>query len=559
MSRVRCIVAAACLLLAGLAYAAPTSAAAAAALPSDRLHFGVTNEPTDLSWMTSSGVPWKYRYQYLSAGVNTGGGWETWNQPAGQFATYYMDDSGNNGYIPVFTYYELLQSNPSTGSNESDRDFSNLNNTSTMAAYYSNFTLLMQKAAAYGRQVVVHVEPDLWGYLQQRAAGGGPQSLSASVASSGNGDLSGYPNTVQGFAYALLHLRDKYAPNVTMAIHASMWSGGADVASSTDPSLNVVGIADSTGSFLDQAGVGSNPNGSTWDAIFHDVDDHDAGWWEATGSTNAGFTHWWDPTNQRFPNFARYLSWVGELHARTGKQQVAWQVPVGNQYFLTENNTCGHYQDNVAQYFMGHVSDLTAAGIAAVLYGAGNACQTTNTDSDGDGIFNAGGKVTTDLAGFCNACNTHVATVADDDGGYLRMAVGQYYANATPSPSPTATATPTPTPRPSPTPTPTGAPTPTPTPVTVTQPGSPTNVVAVPALGQAVVSWTPPLLSGGSPITAYAVYAYPRTPTVIAIALTPTYVFPGLTSGQYYTFTVTAWNGHYWSAWSQWSVWVKAS
>src|SRR5207248_3971081 len=135
--------------------------------------------------MTASGVPWGYRYQYLSAGVNTNQGWEIWNSPTGAFATSYMDASSANGYLPVFSYYELLQSNPSTGTNESDRDYSNLNNASTMAAYYANFKLLMQKAGAYGKTVVVQVEPDLWGYLQQRGAGCDAFTVSDSEAGLG--------------------------------------------------------------------------------------------------------------------------------------------------------------------------------------------------------------------------------------------------------------------------------------------------------------------------------------------------------------------------------------
>src|SRR5439155_19586724 len=92
---------------------------AGAALPQDMLHFGVASQPSDLSWMTGGGVPWRYRYQYLASGVNTGTGWETWNSPTGSFATLYMNASSANGYIPVFSYYELLQSTPSTGSHES--------------------------------------------------------------------------------------------------------------------------------------------------------------------------------------------------------------------------------------------------------------------------------------------------------------------------------------------------------------------------------------------------------------------------------------------------------
>jgi hypothetical protein len=369
--------------------------------------------------MTSSGVPWRYRYQYLSAGVNTGSGWETWNTPTGQFATYYMDDSSANGYLPVFSYYEMLQSNPSTGTNESDRDFNNVNNTSTMNAYYGNFKLLMQKAGAFGKTVVVHVEPDFWGYMQQRAGGGDASTVTASVASSGFADVAGLPNTVQGFGQALVKLRDSNATNVVLGIHASMWSSGFDVATDTSSTLNAVAEADKTAAFLNSAGA--------WDVVFNDVDDHDAGWWEQQGVTS----HWWDTTNTKFPNFNRYVSWLGELHGKTGKPQVVWQVPVGNQYYLTMNNTCGHYQDNVGAYFLNHTTDLYSAGLIAILFGAGNACQTTYTDARADGITNNNGVPTTDTPGFCNACNTHTSTYSDDDGGYLRVFVGLYYTGAT--------------------------------------------------------------------------------------------------------------------------------
>jgi len=386
--------------------------------------------------MTASGVPWRYRYTYLAGGVNTPNPWPTWQDPAlppGQYALDYMNQSRAAGYIPTLPYYQLLQSNPQTGLGESGQDWAHLNDPAVMNAYYRDFTLLMQKAGQYGGQVLVNVEPDLWGYLQQRAGGASAATLTASVASSGYGSAAGLPNSVQGFAYELLKLRDTYAPNAMLGIHASMWSSGRDIGSDTDPSLNAPAEADKTAAFLDSAGISSNPYGSTWDVLFNDVDDHDAGWWEAQGSNNASFTHWWDTGNLRFPNFARYLSWVAELHVRTGRPQVAWQVPVGNQYYLTMNNTCSHYQDNVAQYFIGHASDLYNAGLIAVLFGAGNGCQTTNEDGQHDGITNNNNVPTTDTAGGCNACNTHFSTVADDDGGFLRVFVGQYYAAPPPA------------------------------------------------------------------------------------------------------------------------------
>jgi hypothetical protein len=115
------------------------------------------------------------------------------------------------------------------------------------------------------------------------------------------------------------------------------------------------------------------------------------------------------------------------MHTKTARPQVAWQVPVGNQYFLTMNNTCGHYQDTIAPYFIAHADELYASGLIAVLFGAGNGCQTTNQDADRDGITNNGGRPTTDLLGGCSACNVHASGSPDDDGGYLRYFVAAYY------------------------------------------------------------------------------------------------------------------------------------
>ena len=396
---------------------------AAASLPSDRLHFGLANQPGDFSWMQSSGVPWKYRYQYLTGGVNTGSGWETWNTPPGQFATYYMSDSDSIGAIPVFTYYEILQSLPHVGATELDSDYSNLNNTATMLSYYANFALLMNKAKTFGKAVVVHVEPDLFAYMEQKAAGGDASTVSASVASSGYSGLGALPNTLQGFTWALLTLRDAIAPNVVLATHASTWASGVDIGLNTDPNLNLAANADAVGAFLNSGGIAPNPTGSTFDAVFNDVADRDSG-------TPSG--HWWDRSDTNLPDFKQWLTWMTELHAKTARQLVVWQVPVGNQYFDTMNQTAGHYQDNRAEYFLSHVSALQAAGIVAVLFGSGgNDNSTTYTDADGDGITNPATVSTFE----CNLCNNHTSVWSDDDGGYLRIFVGQYYATASSAPT----------------------------------------------------------------------------------------------------------------------------
>jgi hypothetical protein len=385
---------------------------------------------------SNNGTAWDYRYQYLAGGVNTGSGWETWNSPAGAFASYYLQDSGTNGYMPGLVYYEMEQSNGScNGCGEAQRDLSNLANPSTMAAYYANWTLLMQQISAYGKPALVIVEPDLWGFIQQQASGNAA-NVAASTASSGNADAAGLPNSAQGFAWALLRIRDRYAPKAVLALHASPWSTGADIGSDTSATLDAAALGTQQAQFLKTAGLTGNPSGiSTFDVLSSDVADHDSG--------QSGI--WWDRNNVTFPNFARYLQYASALSAGTARRILMWQVPVGNQYFDTQDNGQGHTQDNRAEYILSHIADFANAGIIGVLFGPGNG-GTTVQDGRGDGVTNPAPISTYE----CDRCNAHTSAYADDDGGYLRIFLGQYYRggayplNGTPL-APTATNTPAPT------------------------------------------------------------------------------------------------------------------
>ncbi len=287
-----------------------------------------------------------------------------------------------------------------------------------MKAYYADWALLMQKIGAFGKPALVIVEPDLWGYIEQAAARASTNSgarIAASVASSGYADAAGFPDTAQGFAFALLHIRDRYAPNAVLALHASGWGTGIDLGSDTRTNLDVTGIAAQSASFLKTEGLAGTPAGvSTFDVVSNDIADHDSG--------QSGI--WWDRSNVTFPNFSRYLQYASALSTDTGRGILMWQVPVGNQYFDTENNSTGHTQDNKAEYILGHVADFAHAGVIGVLFGPGNG-GTYVQDAQGDGVTNPPPINTYE----CNRCNTRTSTYPDDDGGYLRIFVGQYYKN----------------------------------------------------------------------------------------------------------------------------------
>jgi len=236
----------------------------------------------------------------------------------------------------------------------------------------------------------------------------------ASVATSGFADAAGFPNNAQGFAWALLHMRDKYAPNAILTLHASTWASGNDIATSTDAGLDVAGMARQEATFLNSAGLVGNPAGvSTWDLISSDVADFD--------SAQPNGRSWWDRYNQTFPNFARYLTFIGDISQQTHRRIVMWQVPMGNQYFDTMNNTPGHYQDNRAEYILGNVSSFATAGVIAVLFGPGNG-GTMNIDAMHVGVTNPAPINSYE----CNLCNNHTSSYPDDDGGFLRIFVGMY-------------------------------------------------------------------------------------------------------------------------------------
>ncbi len=162
--RIRILLAIAVLLVAGAAglsgqilptvkAASPTLAPIPGGFPS---HFGYGLFNGNLSDM-HSGVPYDYRYQYLAGGVNTGGGWQTWGS---SYARNYVTQSRSAGYLPGFVYYMILQSAPHYD------EYGNLNDASTMLAYYNDFKVLMQQMND-GQAAFVNIEPDLDGVMMQ--------------------------------------------------------------------------------------------------------------------------------------------------------------------------------------------------------------------------------------------------------------------------------------------------------------------------------------------------------------------------------------------------------
>ncbi|MGH2370666.1 MAG: hypothetical protein ACRDI2_21015, partial [Chloroflexota bacterium] len=323
-----------------LASPAVVQAASLPPLPSrwpTTLQLGLNDGPGGAAAMKAT-APYGFRYQYLSGGVNTGNGWANWNAD-GHFATYYIQDSIQHDIIPAFSYYMIYQSAPGNSQSESDGIYNNLQNTSTMVAYYNDLKLFFQRAGAFPNDLVVlHVDPDLWGYIQKRASGDNAATVPAKVAATGLPELAGLPDNFSGFAHAVVKLRDTYAPNVALGYHVSVWGTNNDILYSNPPDSTVDALGTRAGNFYRSLGA-------DFDVAFAEFTDRDAGFKQYV--YNDGGASWWDAGD-----FARNIRFLTKFGQVAQERIVMWQIPLGNTKMRAMNNTWNHYQDNKVEWLL---------------------------------------------------------------------------------------------------------------------------------------------------------------------------------------------------------------
>jgi hypothetical protein len=280
--------------------------------------------------------------------------WTRWNKD-GAFVPMYLQESDRLGALTVFTYYALVKTKTDSAA---------------MKKYFTDVRTFMQKAGGYGKPVVLHVEPS------PRPSG------SVAVGSAGLPELEGLEDSADSIGRAFARLRDCHAPNVLLAGHVPK---GQDV-----------------------------PAGS-WDLLFTEVGDRDAGFREARGTADA----WWQEKD-----FVEFRDWAAQLHAKTGLPLMLWRIPLGNTVMASCNNKPWHYMDNRVEYWLENypsnrrISEWADAGFLALLFGGGTHECTVHRDSAKDGVTNPppveGNK-------------GERSSFSDDDGGYLRLRAGEYY------------------------------------------------------------------------------------------------------------------------------------
>jgi hypothetical protein len=346
-------------------------------------------------------APLEYRYQYLAAG------WQTWN-PNGAFASMYARESFKAHITPVFTLYTIRQSPPGRDNgDEAAADLGNLRNIVTMRNWYANARLLFKRVTGK-RRVIVHVEPDLWGYVQQAASKDRAASVPAAVASTGDADLRGLPNDVSGFARAVVRLRNRYARNVRLGYHLSVWGTKTDIALQDPPGKQVDALGRRSARFYRSLHA-------RFDMTFAEFDDRDSGFNELVNGD--GGASWWNAAD-----FRRDVRFTGVYSRRAHQRIVKWQIPLGNTLMRAMDDTWGHYRDNRVQWLLGvgnskHLRAYAKAGVVALLFGGGADGTTCACDARGDGVTNPAPK----------HGNTRRSLSADDDGGYFRQRVRAHY------------------------------------------------------------------------------------------------------------------------------------
>jgi hypothetical protein len=386
----------------GSAGAACIGSSMLSALGKNHLLVGVSTSDA-----TAAQAPFDLRYIYLSGGLFdaptpcsacgsscvaagkacTSGcaWWGCYDSPPGDYASSFIQTclADSPAQIPMFTYYEILQTAEATfsGFQEGASEVTQAaTSTALMTRYYADWRFLLQAIGQH--QALLHIEPDFWGYARQAGAA---TATAAAVASANPTDCGSLPNTIAGMGQCLIAMVRKYAPHAFVGLSASAWNVAGNTSRTTDVTTDAKALA----TFLAACGQ------SQADFVVVETSDRDAGYYQTVQSQD----NWWDPTDATLPDYAQDLIWIKALTEALGTPALYWQTPLGN---ASQNNTANHYQDNRVDYFFGgsaaqvesgaavtvpaHWSALAAAHVIGVAFGAGAGDQTM-PDTDGGNLI----------------------------------------------------------------------------------------------------------------------------------------------------------------------------
>ncbi|MCX4747623.1 carbohydrate binding domain-containing protein [Kitasatospora sp. NBC_01287] len=374
-----------------------------------------------------------YGYEYL-----TGDNFGNWAATT----TTMVQHSAQLGMTPVMVEYGMNGNVDGTSV-----DYTNMQSASWLTTYFQSLknAATAANAAAPGKPVGWVIEPDMLGYLQQNYAAqyGGdatrfPAATSAAYASgvlSGSGDPA-FGNNLTGLVQAISYTIKKYDPAAFLGWQVNTW-GVRDALKDTDTMgwtagrQSVASTGSQVAAFLESADIGYQADFVAFDqwgqdfGILHDPD-------PAADVRYLNAAHW-----------SNYLLYVQTIRQSLGLPAVLWQIAVGHlnstrtpspTYFNAsgtfpdlDNTSAEENEDSASTFFYGdsftssgnnlafyssdpgadpkvsvsgstvtwgsHLPEAAAAGVVAVLFGAGTGTstygvpETSGTDQSGPGDF----------------------------------------------------------------------------------------------------------------------------------------------------------------------------
>jgi len=312
----------------------------------------------------AASAPFDARYAYIASnpmpedmcarGAKEAGWWGCWSEKPGGFVKYLLNkdatatwENKSTPRLTVLTYYVMKKAAGAEGSAEAHA----MNNASVLKRYLNYWRFLLQTIG--NERAMLQIEPDLWGFV--RSVNIDPHAVPAQLKAANPTDCAWHEDSAAGVARCMISMARKYAPNVSVGLHASPWTYMAP------------GDGEVTGRYMAALGAGDG------DFVTTDPSDRDAGYHESQGKNV-----WWNDEK-----FAGYLAWSKKLAEIVGKPTVMWQVPLGN---WGQNNTVNHWKDNKVDYLFSRINDVANAHVAALLFGAGNWDQ-TSPEFDGGNLF----------------------------------------------------------------------------------------------------------------------------------------------------------------------------
>jgi hypothetical protein len=285
--------------------------------------------------VNAAGVQIDYSYVYITSPADVEGF---------LFAPWFNYAKTRPGTVkPSVTIYMLAG-----GADALTAILANAANATFMKTYFQAIAEIADSCK--GTKPIYVIEPDVWGYLMNRASSytqisDANLSQVCHINDLGLSWLSGFSNTIADLPGAIIKTLKNVDPNCYCGILGCAW-GFTDMTSSSVETADAQNEAAILNKWLRE------PNRGDFIAVEKNGED--------AGAYGAGSIWFWTDTQN-----ANYVAWCKTLAKAVNLPLFGWQISIGYQSengYPTLANTSGSYQDTYFPYFFRHVSDFINAG-----------------------------------------------------------------------------------------------------------------------------------------------------------------------------------------------------